>query len=187
MPRRPLLVIFSLVGLVATTARVATAQAGSTSNRLEFGIDAGATFGFGDVSTTQITLPASRFRVGFLMSDNSRWSIEPAAFLQYSKVEDFDGIFTYSIEVGALYHLRPPADLFLASPASVMYVRPFIGVTGISGADDDDSEFSAGAGFGIKIPWQANTAWRLEANGGYGFDNEAFRLGLLAGISFFTK
>jgi len=180
--------ILSLVGLVATTAKVATAQAaGTTPNRLEFGIDAGATFGFGDVSTTQITLPASRFRVGFLFSDASRWSIEPSAFLSYSKVEDFDGIFVYSIEVGALYHLRPPADLFLRSPASVMYVRPFVGVTGVSGADDDDSEFSAGAGFGIKIPWQANTAWRLEANGGYGFDNEAFRLGLLAGISFFTK
>lgn len=186
MPQRPLFFIFSLVGLMATTATVATAQAGSTSYKREFGIDAGAIFGFGDVSTTQITLPASRFRVGFLF-DNSRWSIEPAAFLSYSKVEDSDGIFVYDLEVGALYHLRPPTDLFLASPASVMYVRPFVGVTGISGADNDDSEFSAGAGFGVKIPWSSNTAWRLEANGAYGFDNEAFRLGLLAGISFFTK
>ena len=61
------------------------------------------------------------------------------------------------------------------------------GFTGISADDNTDSEFSAGAGFGIKIPWQGSVAWRLEANGGYGFDNEAFRLGLLAGLSFFTK
>ena len=30
-------------------------------------------------------------------------------------------------------------------------------------------------------------AWRLEANAGYGFDNEAFRIGAFAGLSFFTR
>ena len=34
---------------------------------------------------------------------------------------------------------------------------------------------------------RSNRAWRLEAHTGYGFDNKAFRLGLLAGLSFFTK
>jgi hypothetical protein len=77
----------------------------------------------------------------------------------------------------------------------VVYVRPFIGVAGITGGgsddvDDDsgsDAEFSVGTGLGVKIPWRQDLAWRLEANVGYGFDNEAFRLGLLAGLSFFTR
>ena len=189
MPRRPFFVIFSLVGLVATSASVARAQAVvSPPNTLEFGIDAGAVFGLGDVSTMQITLPAARARVGFFMNNDSRWSIEPAAFFSYSKVEDLDGVFVYDLEVGALYHFRQPSALQLATPTSVMYLRPFIGVTGVSGGDgDSDSEVSAGAGFGIKIPWRPSLAWRLEANTGYGFDNEAFRVGLFAGMSFFTR
>ena len=188
MPRRPFFVIFSLVGLLTTSASVATAQAVvSPPNTLEFGIDAGAQFGLGDVSTMQITLPAARARVGFFLNNDSRWSIEPSAFFSYSKVEDLDGIFVYDLEVGALYHFRQPSALNLATPTSVMYLRPFIGVSGVSGEGDDDSEFAAGAGFGIKIPWRPNLAWRLEANNGYGFDNEAFRLGLFAGLSFFTR
>jgi hypothetical protein len=188
MPRRPFFVILSLVGLMTASASVATAQAVvSQPNTLEFGIDAGAQFGLGDVSTVQITLPAARARVGFFLNNDSRWSIEPAAFLSYSKVEGGDGVFTYDIEAGALYHFRQPSALQLATPTSVMYLRPFIGITGVSGGDDSDSEFSAGAGFGIKIPWRPSLAWRLEANTGYGFDNEAFRLGLFAGLSFFTR
>ena len=187
MPRRPFFVIFTLAGLVAASASVATAQAVvSQPNTLEFGIDAGAQFGLGDVSTVRITLPAARARVGFFMNNDSRWSIEPAAFLSYSKAEGGDGVFTYDIEAGALYHFRQPSALQLATPTSVMYLRPFIGITGFTG-DDSDSEFSAGAGFGIKIPWRPSVAWRLEANTGYGFDNEAFRLGLFAGLSFFTR
>lgn len=190
MPRRPFIVICSLVALVTTTASVASAQGPTVRNppnTLEFGIDAGAQFGLGDVSTVQITLPAARARVGFFLNNDSRWSIEPAAFLSYSKVEGGDGIFGYDLEVGGLYHFRPPSDLAAATPVSVMYVRPFIGVTGVSGGDASDSEFSAGAGFGVKIPWRPALAWRLEANTGYGFDNEAFRIGLFAGLSFFTR
>ena len=188
MPRRPFFVIFSLVGLLTTSASVATAQAVvSPPNTLELGIDAGLQFGLGDVSTVQFTLPAARARVGFFMNNDSRWSIEPSLFFSYSKVEDLGGIFVYDIEVGALYHFRQPSALQLATPTSVMYLRPFIGVSGVSGEGDDESEFAAGAGFGIKIPWRPNLAWRLEANTGYGFDNEAFRVGLFAGMSFFTR
>ena len=126
MPRRPLLVIFSLAGLVATTASVATAQAVvSAPNTLEFGIDAGAVFGLGDVSTVQITLPAARARVGFFLNNDSRWSIEPAAFFSYSKVEELDGIFVYDIEVGASLSL--PATLrSLAGYSHVRDVPPAV-------------------------------------------------------------
>jgi hypothetical protein len=187
MPRRPFVIFTALVGLLTVVASTASAQARSTApNTLEFGIDAGATFGFGDISSVQLTVPASRLRVGFYLP-NSRWSIEPATFLSWTKVEDADGVFVYDLELGALYHLAPPSDLSATPPMSVVYVRPFIGVTGVSSGGNDDSEFFMGAGLGVDLPWRPNLAWRLEANTGYGFDNKAFRLGLLAGLSFFTK
>jgi hypothetical protein len=188
MLRRQCAVIVTLVGLLATVAPIASAQTHSTTgpNTLEFGIDAGATFGLGGQSSVQLTLPASRLRVGFFLP-NSRWSIEPATFLSWTKVEDADGVFVYDLELGALYHLAPPSDITATPPLSVMYVRPFLGVTGVSSGGSDDSEFFIGAGLGVKLPWRPNLAWRLEANTGYGFDNEAFRLGFLAGLSFFTK
>jgi len=188
MPRRPFGVLVTLVGLLAAAGSSATAQAGPpTNNLLEFGIDAGATFGLGDQSSVQLTLPASRFRVGFALPGSSRWTIEPATFLSWTKVEDSDGVFVYDLELGALYHFSAPTNVIATPPLSVVYVRPFIGVTGLSSGGDDDSEFFAGGGLGIKLPWRPNLAWRLEANVGYGFDNEAFRLGLLAGMSFFTR
>ena len=188
MPRRPFAVLAAFVGLLSAASSTATAQGGpSNTNLMEFGIDAGATFGLGDQSSVQITLPAARFRAGFFLPGDSRWSIEPATFLSWTKVEDADGLFVYDVEVGALYHFAPPSNLTITPPLSVVYVRPFIGVTGASSGGNDDSEFFAGAGLGVELPWRPNLAWRLEGNLGYGFDNEAFRLGLFAGLSFFTK
>jgi len=197
MSRRPFGVILALLAFVSAPGSSAVAQGQSQTNTLEFGIDAGATFGLGDISSVQLTLPAARFRVGFFLPGDSRWSIEPAAFLSVTKVEDLDAITTYDLELGALYHFQPALRVLGSPPPrqSVVYIRPFIAVTGITGGgsdniDDDsgsDSEFSAGAGLGVKIPWRQDLAWRLEANVGYGFDNEADRIGLLAGLSFFSR
>lgn len=154
-------------------------------NTQEFGIDAGATFGLGKQSSVQITLPAARARVGFFLNNNSRWSIEPAAFLSYAKVKGVDGKFVYDVQLGALYHFRTPSDVFSAIHAPVAYVRPFIGESGASGGGSNN-EFSAGAGLGVKIPWRPDIAFRFEGNLGYGFTNKAARLGAFAGMSFFT-
>ena len=190
MRRRPVIVISTLVAVIAATSSVAAAQGPTVTNppnTMEFGIDAGAQFGLGDISTVRITLPAARARVGFFLNNDSRWSIEPATFLSYSKAEGGDGVFTYDVEVGGLYHFRTPSMVTAALPASVTYVRPFIAVDGFTGGDTDDSEVSAGAGLGVKIPWRSGLAWRLEANTGYGFDNKAWRIGAFAGLSFFTR
>ena len=167
---------------------------------LELGIDAGAVVGLGDESSIQINLPASRARVGFFLTNDTRWSIEPAVGLNYRKEEGSDGALIYDLEVGALYHFAPPTNLTgglggTGGPivrSSVVYVRPFIGLTGVTGGgdgDDDtsDSEVSFGAGLGIKVPWRETLAWRAEANLGYGVDNEALRIGALLGVSFFTR
>lgn len=157
--------------------------------RLELGVDAGAVFGLGSKSSVNIDLPGSRLRVGFYRP-GSRLSIEPAAGFSYDKVEGTDGLFTYNLEVGALYHFQPLEDVAIlnggtATRFAVPYVRPFIGLTGFTGGNSSDNEFSLGAGLGTRVPFRRDLAIRFEGNVGYGFDNRATRIGLLAGLSFF--
>ncbi len=155
----------------------------------EIGFDAGVVVGLGDQSSIAIDVPAARARIGFLLPGQSRWSIEPAVGLSFVKVEEADGVLFYNIETGLLYHFSPPgplADETAVNRSSVAYLRPFANISGYTG-DDGDNEVSLGAGLGIKVPWRAAVAWRLEANLGYGFDNEAFRIGAFAGLSFFPR
>jgi hypothetical protein len=178
-------------GVLPLVCALTLASQASAQRAVELGIDVGAIFGLGDESSVTFTLPASRFRAGFFLA-NPKWSLEPAAGFSYNKVEGEDGIFTYDLEIGALYHFRP----FVVATAdqkdviarfNSVYARPFIGFTGFTGGDSDDSEVSIGGGLGIKVPWRGDLAWRLETNLGYGLDNEALRIGLLAGLSFFTR
>ncbi len=177
------------VCVVAFGARPAAAQGTVThaAGTQEFGIDAGAVIGLGDQSSVQINLPAARARIGFFLSDASRWSIEPAASLGYTKVQDESGVFQYNLEAGVLYHFRAPADVYSGPRTVVAYVRPFIGLSGFHAGDASDNEFAAGAGLGVKIPWRPQVAFRFEGNLGYGFSNNAARLGAFAGLSFFTR
>ena len=177
--------------VVALAAIVALATPAAAQTRTELGIDAAASFGLGDQSSVGFTFPASRFRLGFFQP-GSRLSIEPALGLAYTKTEGSDGFLFYDLELGALYHLRP---ITVASRGSNVveaigtapYLRPFVGVSGVTGGDDGDSEFSAGVGLGTRVAWRPDLAFRLEANLGYGFDNDAARIGLLAGLSFFPR
>jgi hypothetical protein len=179
------------VALVAPAARAQNAAAiAQTPNTIEIGADAGATFGLGDVSSVNITLPAQRARVGFFLNNDSRVSIEPAVGFGYNKTEGQPGQTNYSLEAGALYHFRPARLITdVANRAAVSYARPFVGFTGVSlgGASKNENEVFAGFGVGVKIPYRTNIAVRAEANLGYGFDNDAARLGLNLGLSFFTR
>lgn len=178
--------VAAALGAMLALAAPLGAQANSKPPRtLELGLDAGATIGLGDISSVAIILPASRARVGFFL-DNPQWSIEPAAALGYRKVEGEDGVFTYDLELGTLYHFRRLA-IEGTERFTTPYVRPFVGVTGFSGGGASDNEFSVGGGLGVKVPWRNLLATRWEANLGYGFGNEAFRLGALVGVSFFVR
>ena len=179
------------VALVAPTARAQNAAAiAQAPNSIEIGADAGATFGLGDQSSVDVILPAQRARIGFFLNNDSRVSIEPAAQFNYHKTEGTSGVTNYLIEAGALYHFRPARLITdVANRAAVSYVRPFVGFEGtsIGGSSSNDNELFAGAGIGVKVPYRTNIAIRAEANIGYGFDNEAARLGLTLGLSFFTR
>ena len=171
-------------------ARGAAAQGSGNTNpprSVELGLDAGAVFGLGSQSSIHFDLPATRARFGFFLPKDGRWSIEPAVGLSYNKVEDEgDGVLRYNLEVGGLYHFRPGSDMPGANVASTAYIRPFVAWTGFTG-ESDDSEISAGGGVGVKIPFRPGVAWRLEGNVGYGFDNQAFRVGAFAGLSVFLR
>ena len=169
-----------------TALLIAAAPLAAQDAPTEYGIDAGATLGFGDASSAQFSLPASRLRIGFPVSPQV--TLEPVAGLSYNKTEGSSGVFIYNLEGGALYNLRAfnaPVDDTVAVTSA--YVRPFLGLTGYTGGSSSDTEFSAGTGIGVKVPWQPDLSWRLEANVGYGFSNKAARVGLLAGLSFFGR
>ena len=178
-------------GVAAVMALVVMASSAASAQRtVELGLDAGATFGLGDQSSVSISLPASRARAGFFQP-GSAWSLEPAVGLSFAKVEGVEGVLFYEVEFGALYHLKPVVvasvdrnEIIARVPAT--YIRPFVGLTGYTG-DEADNEVSLGAGLGIKVPWRQALSWRLEANLGYGLDNEALRIGALAGVSFFSR
>jgi hypothetical protein len=170
------------VAVIALTAAAAGAQAPAPRS-LELGIDAGITIGLGDNSVTTIDIPAQAFRVGFPISP--RTSIEPK--LQLHLVSgNGDTFTTYRGELGLLYHLgssRYPG----AYQRAGLYVRPFLGIVGFS---DGDSQTSGllGAGLGFKMPLVSKLSSRFEANFAHRFgDASSNEIGLLAGLSFFTR
>ena len=176
-------------GAASTAAQEPEGPTVTTPPRtLELGIDAGAVFGLGDQSSIAIQLPAARARVALFLHNYARWSVEPAALLSFVDAEGADAVLTYNLEAGVLYHFRPPTDVGQfegTRGVTVAYVRPFVNFTGATGGGD--TELSLGAGLGLKVPWRPQLAWRFEGNIGYGFDNEAARLGAFAGLSFFTR
>ena len=185
------------LALATPAAAQGAGQIAQPPNTRELGLDAGLTLGLGDDSSIEVLLPA-RVRIGYFLNNDSRWSVEPAVGLQYSDSEGADGALIYNLEAGALYHFRPPADVIreaveaggvveeAARRGSVTYARPFINFRGVTG-DASDNEVSIGGGLGVKVPYRAGLAFRFEANLGYGFDNEALRIGALAGISYFPR
>ncbi len=94
------------------------------------------------------------------------------------------GQLTYDLEAGVLYNFHSPADVG-NSPNAIAYVRPFMGVNGVTGGGSN-SQFKVGSGLGVKVPWRQNIAFRFEGNIGYGFGNKAAQLGAFAGVSVFT-
>lgn len=183
----------TVVALAAPAARAQSSTAVvQAPNSVELGLDAGATFGLGSRSSIDVNLPAQRARIGFFLNNDTRVSIEPAASFNYGKTKGSPGVSSYNLELGALYHFRPNrlvSEVTPASRSSVAYFRPFVGFTGrsIGGGTPNTNDGYVGAGLGIKTPFRTNIALRFEGNLGYGFNNKAARIGLGAGLSFFTR
>lgn len=181
---------FTLAAALTLTATVASAQV-PTPRPLELGIDAGVAIGLGDNTVTTIDIPVSAFRVGFPISP--RTSLEPKLSIHIATGNDVT-VTSYRGEVGLLYHLgsdRYPG----AYQRAGLYVRPFLGIVGASVDIDDDNDNDnsdsaglLGIGLGWKLPLVSRLSSRLEANFAHQFgEGEGNEIGLLAGLSFFTR
>jgi hypothetical protein len=173
---------FTVAAALTLVASVASAQ-GTAPRPLELGIDAGVTIGLDDDSFTQIDIPVSAFRIGFPISP--RTSLEPKLRINIITGEG-DTFTSYRGELGLLYHLgsdRYPG----AYQRAGLYVRPFIGIVGFADGNSDSAGI-LGGGIGWKLPLVSRLSTRLEANFAHQFgDADANEIGLLAGLSFFTR
>jgi len=169
----------------AIAACLAASGAGAQDRPIELGLDAGVSIGLGDNSRTAISIPAQAFRAGFGMTD--RVSIEPKFGLNIIS-GDGESVSLYRAEVGLLYHLAAARDRM----RSGVYIRPFGGLSGFSAGsgenDVSDTNGLIGVGLGLKVPLLSRLSSRFEANvaGSFG-DGSSTEIGLLAGLSFFTR
>lgn len=177
---------YSFLGAALAAALLAgsgTLQAQGAKRPVELGIDMGIGFGLDDPKTTAISLPMQSVRAGFFIND--RVSIEPQMSLQHMNISGFGSTTSFGLGVGALFHFSPDRT------RNQMYLRPMLGLVHASAFDESSTQASLGVGFGAKLPIMQRLAGRLEGTLGHAFetDNAAGRtsIGLLAGLSFFTR
>lgn len=169
---------------IASTATAQRSTRGSTTTSVnpspELGVDAGLQFTLDDPKTTSFQIPIQGIRMGFFMSPAI--SIEPSLRFNHVSISGGGSVTDYGIGVGLLYHFST------SRLANQMYVRPFIGLDGVSGGGNSDSAFSFGAGFGVKVPVGSRFASRWEANIATASNNGVSRtaIGLLGGLSVYT-
>ena len=169
---------------LALTAPAAEAQRASHrgSGPIELGIDGGVTFGLGNGSGTIVSLPTQVFRLGYFLNENVE--LEPRVSIN-SISSGGASVTAYSMEAGVLF--QPAGDRV----GKGLYLRPFLGVSGVnvSGGGGNNNSGYAGAGFGLKLPFaDRRLATRMEANYAHGFSGGGSNLiGLLIGLSFFTR
>lgn len=150
---------------------------------IEIGFDAGLQFDLESPTTTVFSLPIQAVRFGFFLSD--RVALEPNLGINWFKVEGEDAFSTLNLEMGLPYLLG-------GQPGGTRtYLRPSIGIARVGGGGESVTQFQAGGGIGVKIPAADRMALRLEANVLHGFESDeaasGTRLGLLFGLSFFTR
>lgn len=170
-----------LVNAAAVVALLGNRAGAQVQRPIELGIDAGASIGLDNPKVTTISIPAQSFRVGFFVADNL--SIEPAVGI-FSQSTGGNTGTVYRGELGLLLHFGG------IRPSTGAYVRPFAGFEGVSGGGTSATNGLVGGGIGYKIPLIDRFAARFEANFQHVFvsgGGGANAIGLLAGLSFFTR
>ncbi|HEX5972591.1 MAG TPA: acyloxyacyl hydrolase [Gemmatimonadaceae bacterium] len=172
----------SLIAIASTASAQRTTRSSTTSANPspEIGVDAGLQFTLDSPRMTSFQIPIQGIRMGFYVSPEI--SIEPSFRLNSTSFQGAGSLTTYGVGLGMLYHFST------SRLANQMYVRPFIGLDGVSGGGNSDSAFSFGGGFGVKVPVGSRFASRFEANISHASNNgvSANAIGLLAGLSVYT-
>ncbi len=164
-------------------------QAFGQGRPIELGLDAGFQVSLTDAvgeferdNITVVQVPIQRFRVGFFVSDAV--SIEPSVGLTYLSVSD-QSLTELGAGLAFVYHFTSDASR----------PRVYLGAGGtldlIDFGDASDTQFGAGALFGVKLPAGNQFAVRLEAQYVRAFESDdrlgASNIGAFVGFSFFTK
>ena len=165
-------------------APVAARAQGST--RIELGMDAmlaRTTFGNRNVSssTTTFELPVQAFRMGFQLSPNV-W-LEPTLGLRSASGNGSGTVANFDLGLPITLSTRPSG--------TNLFLRPLLGFRHFSFDDESRTQTNFGVGLGLRIPVMARLSTRLEARFRHGLENsplsEFNEIGLLAGLSFFTR
>ena len=168
-------IALSLVAL-ALSAGTAAAQ---TPAGVELGVDAVAQIGLGDNSYSTFDIPSGLIRAGLTMK--ARVSSEPRGSL-YISTGGGDTYTSYDLALGALYHLN-----VAAKQRQGVYVRPSLGINGVTGEGSYNSVFGE-IGVGYKKPLFGQLGTRYEAAFFHNFNNGSSNgLEFSAGLSWFTK
>jgi opacity protein-like surface antigen len=167
---------FAALSILAVSAPLGAQRSTSVNPSPEVGFDAAITFGLSNGGGTLVDIPAQQVRMGFFVAPNI--SIEPTLGF-HSESGGGTTVTLYTVGAGLLYHFSP------SRATNQFYVRPFIDVVGFSGGGVSDSRARFGIGGGLKIPLRDRIATRLEAN--FSHSNGSDMLGLLAGLSFYTR
>jgi hypothetical protein len=180
------------LGLTAVALMIGASPAHAQQSRLlEWGADAGLSFGLSTPKTTTLALPYDA-RLGFYLQGD-QLSIEPATSLQYQSTDGGHSTL-WDMNVGLVYHtstIRTQQQVFF---------RPFIGFRNASASFDQGNvtistggtQLSLGIGAGMKWPIITNRiATRGEIQLGHYFKTndlpDQTNINLLFGLSFYTR
>lgn len=169
--------------LIAAVGIAVVSGKGLAQGGVELGMDAGLRLDLSDPSVTTFEVPIQSVRAGFLVTE--RISAEPAVGLSYFKFEGEDAVIALNADLAALVHFG--AD----GVRRGLYLRPVVGISFVDVGSESVSQFSAGAGVGVKLPLADQLAARVEASYRHGFENDDLLgtdvIGLSFGLSFFTR
>jgi len=196
MHARTMLLALTL-GVSGVVPNTLGAQRAGAKRPIELGVDAALAYQSGDrVKATTLSIPITRFRAGFFLSDAV--SFEPSIALHYTHAtvenqvtgnENTSSATNYDFDFGLLFHFSTDRT------QSQTFVRPFVGLRGFSGDSDfgssSASQGSFGLALGVKKPIVNRLAGRFELGFAHATDdndlpssNQVF---LSFGLSFFTR
>ena len=192
MHARTMLLAFALMAAAIVPPALA-AQGTGAKRPIELGVDAALAYESGDrVKATTLSIPITRFRAGFFLSDAV--SFEPSMALHYrhvtveSQVTGDETTFSgtdYDFDFGLLFHFSTDRT------QGQTFIRPFVGLRGTSGDGGSGSQGSFGLALGVKKPLVSRLAGRFELGFAHATDDDDFpasnQLFLAFGLSFFTR
>ncbi len=169
-------------GLTAITLLAVAPSLAQAQHPIELGLDAALAIRLDEPRVTTLTIPFQRFRVGIFTSPTR--SFEPWLAVNLAAVQGGGNFSTINLGLGVLFHLSPDRTRTQA------YVRPFAGLTTLSGGGASETDPHLGIGVGFKTPWtNRRLATRIEPflQHVFGDPEDVTSIGVLFGLSFFTR